>query len=60
MIHSFLNIESDFVKWSIILKLHVRDLLDQGGEGGEEVSHVEERLEVLAGRGNYGYFIIIG
>ena len=24
MIHSFLNIESDFMKWSIILKLHVR------------------------------------
>ena len=24
VIHSFLNIESDFMKWSIILKLHVR------------------------------------
>ena len=26
VIHSFLNIESDFMNWSIILKLHVRVL----------------------------------
>ena len=43
-----------------MLECDLLDLLDQGGEGGEEVSHVEERLEILAGRGNYGYFIIIG